>query len=487
MIMRRFNKHIVCLIFFISNSYAAELNQFSFNGKYFSFKNNILMVQESDHPIAYEVNTSIITVKPKDGFNQNQIDHFFRENQFLIVRKSITGFFDVKIIGNNDYQSKLMSLSNSKLFAVIEPNTFGTYALLPNDNNYAFQWHYAQLMAEEAWQINSGDPSVVVAVLDSGTEYLHEDLGTGVDSYGNIWINAGEDAWLNPYDPSTGNGIDDDNNGYIDDWKGYNFYSDSNDGSGINQHGTAIAGIVAAKTNNNLGVAGMAGGDFNKGVSLMIGNVGDFVPDSSVLDDAILYAAQNGAKIIQLSLTMNPNAAIDAAINVAYDTYGVLIINAAGNAGISSVSYPASHANVMAVGASNQLDQKANLSQYGSDLEVMAPGIDIFSTSITIEGRYGFNTGTSYAAPLVSGIAGLIFSYNSELTHVDVREILKLSADKVGNYNYGYNASFPGRSFEMGYGRVNAYQALLLAENYEPYSDIIFINSFQGVDNPANF
>ncbi len=179
---------------------------------------------------------------------------------------------------------------------------------------------------------------------------------------------------------------------------------------------------------------------------------------------------------------MGTSADIDAEADSAYVTKGVLGGNAAGKDGSTNVGYPASHENVMAIGASNQSDQKASFSQHGPDLEVSAPGTSIFTLTRTVDGTYASTSGTSFSAPLTSGIASLIFSHNSQLTNAEVREILQNSADKVGGYDYDYDVNFPGRSFEMGYGRVNAFEALLLAETYGQLPDSLFKNGFENPD-----
>ncbi|TDR14638.1 S8 family serine peptidase [Marinicella litoralis] len=469
---------LACLSLFASCACAANDVLFNFAGKSFYNEQHVLMLKAGDQLPAYEVNTSVITVKPRVNSLRNQLNGFYQQNGFQVLRTAATGFMDLQLSGANDYQSELLKLANSGLFAVVEPTSFGRYTFIPNDTQYSNQWHLPQVSAPAAWDLNAGVASVVVAVLDSGTDFNHEDLAAGPDAFDSIWRNPGEDAWADPTDPTTGNGIDDDNNGYIDDWIGYNFDQDTNDGSGLFDHGTGVAGVVAAKTNNKLGVAGVAGGNNSAGVAVMIGNIGSFAPNGAVLDDAILYAAENGARIIQLSLTIIQSAAIDAAINAAYINHGVLVVNAAGNSATPTVDYPASHVNVMAVGASNQFDGRVSTSQYGPNLEIAAPGVDILTT--TIGSAYVSMTGTSFSAPMTSGVAALVLSRNPMLTHVQVREILRNSADKVGGYDYDYDVDFPGRSLEFGYGRLNAHAALLLSDSYQTLSGAIFLDGFEG-------
>ena len=417
----------------------------------------------------FEVNPRVITVKFRPGASRGAERALHEAMGTTELRRARTGFIDIEIPEGRDVFAVLDDYLASDTVEIAEPNTFGRYLLTPNDPDYGVQWHLPQVDAEAVWDVNTGAPSAIVAVLDSGTEFAHSDLGMGTDGYQNVWINTGEDAWTTPNDPTTGNGVDDDNNGYIDDYKGYNFDNNSNNGSGPFFHGTAVAGVVAAKTNNGLGVAGIAGGNNNAGASVMIGGVGNNAPNGAVLDDAILYAAENGAQVVQLSLSVGPSAAIDAAFQMAHDMYGVTSICASGNGGGTSVSYPSSNTNVIAVGATNQSDLRANFSQHGPLVEVSAPGTTI--RTLNLNNGYTTSDGTSFAAPLVSGVVALMLTANPSLTNVQIRQILHDTADKVGGYDYNWNMSMPGHSFELGYGRVNANAAVAASGGGGIFSD----------------
>ncbi len=183
--------------------------------------------------------------------------------------------------------------------------------------------------------------------------------------------------------------------------------------------------------------------------------VGDFSPNTSILDDAILYAAGMGAKIIQMSLSVPQTSAIDAALQAAYQTYGVFIDCAAGNTGGGSVTYPANNQYVFAVTATDHNDLWATYSAKGHEVEVSAPGSNILST--VLNNSYGYASGTSMAAPHVAGIAALIWSANPNLTNTQVAEIIRQAADDKGT---------PGWDEYYGWGRVNAHQAVLLSLAY---------------------
>jgi subtilisin family serine protease len=473
------NKILMVLLVLATSSQAQISAEFNSNGKLYQRINNQWMVTETmaQQPVTFQVNTHEITVKLAARSDRASFNQLLSAKQWSVNREASTGFIDINVTASGDFQAAYFALENSGLFAVVEANTYGQYGLVPNDAQYGSQWNMPIVQAEDAWDRNTGSASVVVAVLDSGTEFNHDDLGMGTDGYENIWLNPGEDAWSDPTDPSTGNGIDDDNNGYVDDWKGYNFDQNTNNGSGAFFHGTAVAGVVAAKTNNGTGVAGLAGGNNSPGVSIMIGNVGNTAPNGAVLDDAIIYAAENGADIVQLSLTVGTSAALEAAIDLAYNTHGLLVICSSGNSGGGSVGYPSSLPLVMSIGSTDQTDSRSSFSQFGPNVEIAAPGSSIRTTDLN--DGYLTTSGTSFSSPLVSGLAGLILSHQPGLTNVQLRDILNQTADKVGGYDYNHDAGMPGRSLELGYGRINAEAALIMAESLGVGSGLIFANGFE--------
>ena len=395
------------------------------------------------------------------------------------------GFIDIEIPNGSDPLAVVQEFINSGLVEIAEPNTIGEYVGTPNDPSFPNQWSLnntgqsggtadADIDAVEAWNVETGKSSVIIGILDSGTDWTHEDLGlgSGSNNYQNIWLNPGEDAWTfvpsNPNDPCTGNGVDNDGNGYMDDWKGWDFdpSQNNNNSRGTYFHGTHVAGIAAAKTNNGAGIAGVAGGWGAQGTRLMILGVGNSYPISSVLDDAILYAAAKGAKVITMSLGVGQTSAIDAALQAAYQTYGCFIDCSSGNEG-SSVGYPASNQYVVAVGATDRNDVRPWWSNYGSNLDVTAPGVAIYST--TLNNSYVNADGTSMAAPHVAGVAALILSANPSLTNAQVTNIIQQTAEDKGS---------PGRDDYYGWGRVNANQAVLLALAYANKSTTYYASGY---------
>jgi subtilisin family serine protease len=272
---------------------------------------------------------------------------------------------------------------------------------------------------DDAWKVYKSNRDVVVALIDTGVDYTHEELA---DS---IWVNEDEIA---------GNGIDDDDNGYIDDVYGWNFYSNNNKvytGS-EDDHGTHGAGTIAAKADNGTGIAGIIQGD---GVKIMIvkalgGKDGSGSTESII--KAIQYAEDNGASICNLSLGTSVN---DPALYQAIANSSMLFVVAAGNdkANIDvSPCYPASYDldNIISVANLNYNGSLHYSSNYGvSCVDLAAPGSYILST--TSDNGYSYMTGTSMAAPMVTAAAAMVYSYYKDITLADVKEILLNSVKKL--------------------------------------------------------
>ncbi|MDM8159887.1 fibronectin type III domain-containing protein [Labilibaculum sp. K2S] len=337
-----------------------------------------------------------------------------------------------------------------------------------NDPRFVDQWHYentgqnngtpgADISLLEAWQVETGNPNVIVAIEDGGVDYDHEDLAA------NMWINPGEIA---------GNGIDDDNNGYVDDIYGYNFADNTGD-IYVGDHGTHVAGTVAAVSNNGIGVSGIAGGSGNNdGVKLMSCNV--FSASSGGFAEAYSYAADNGAVISQNSWSYTSPYQYDQAVLDGIDYFianagganapmnGGIVIFAAGNDNSQSRYYPAYYSNVLAVASTNKNDVKAYYSNYGTWVDIAAPGGELETTnedptavlSTFPNDNYGVFQGTSMACPHVSGVAALVVSkYAGNITPTELRAKLVDNTDPIDDLNTRYAG-------KLGSGRLNAYKAL---------------------------
>lgn len=324
----------------------------------------------------------------------------------------------------------------------VEPNYIVRKTALPNDPSFGNQWGLrntgqnvngssgtvgADIKATTAWDKHTGDGSVVVAVVDTGIDYNHPDLAA------NIWANPGEIA---------GNGIDDDGNGRVDDIRGWDFANNDADpmDDDVDGHGTHVAGIIGAVGNNAAGVSGV-----NWRVKLMPLKVlrADGFGDLASIVAAIDYAIAKGVAIINASYAFDCGAAPSLTEREAFDrarAAGILVTLAAGNDACDNdqtPTYPASYAlnNLLSVGASDQFDQRAiftrgGASNYGAQsVHLFAPGKNVYSTIRVSLGSYGFEHGTSMAAPHVAGAAALLKSWRPGLSLFQIREILLKSVD----------------------------------------------------------
>jgi subtilisin family serine protease len=336
----------------------------------------------------------------------------------------------VKLPKGMSVQEAIQSYMADPNVEYAEPNYRRCLARIPNDTYFRNQWSLhndgtyasgtpdADLDAPEAWEISAGNRSIIVAVLDSGIDFNHQDL------VGNIWKNLGE---ANCFDY-----IDNDGNGYIDDCNGWDFANDNNSPMDDEGHGTHVAGVIGARGHNNLGIAGlmwdvqlMPVKVFNPDTELT-GSCGSLYASDVVA--GIYYAANNGAKVINASINGEGYCISEyEAINYA-NSLGVLFVAAAGNGGYDGIGdnnditphYPSNYnlPNIISVAATDQDDRRVPFSNYGPNtVHVAAPGVYTFSTvpswwsNYTGYGYLEFFAGTSMAAPHVAGLAGLLSSY----------------------------------------------------------------------------
>ena len=357
-------------------------------------------------------------------------------------------------------EAVLAELRADPLVRYVEPNYVLETAAVPDDPLYNRLWglsNTGQLVngwpgtpdadadVDAAWSVTTGDPGVVVAVIDTGVDQSHPDLAA------NTWVNAGENCAGCRTD-----GVDNDGNGYVDDWRGWDFVGGDNNPADDHGHGTHVAGTIGAVGNNGAGVVGV-----NWNVRLMglkfLGSDGSGTTADAV--SAVLYAAANGADVLNNSWAGGDfSQSLLEAIEVA-DARDALFVAAAGNDGMDNdavPTYPASYdvPNVLAVAASDNGDHHAFFSNYGQrSVDVSAPGVDILST--WPGGSYQYASGTSMAAPHVAGVAALVEAAQPAATDVGVKTLLLRTADPVaelapasasgGRLNAGSAVSCAGR------------------------------------------
>jgi subtilisin family serine protease/plastocyanin len=312
----------------------------------------------------------------------------------------------------------------------VERERHSAISFTPDDSRYSlYQWGVKRINADTAWDFTLGTHNVTVAVLDTGIDYTHDDLSQ------NMWKDGsghyGYDFWNDDTDP-----MDDNINGYESGvWTpNVNIF-----------HGTHVAGVVGADINNVIGIAGTAQ---CKLMAVKVMNESGEGTDATVAQ-GMIWAVDHGAQIITMSLGVDSQTlALTNAVQYA-SAHGVVLVAAAGNEGLSSVSYPAAYPQVIAVGASDKLDHRASFSNYGSQLEVMAPGVQIWSAKPG--DTYQELSGTSTATPFVAGVTALMLSINPALTTAQIRTVLNQTADDLGTT--GWDTS-------TGWGIIDAHAAV---------------------------
>ena len=314
----------------------------------------------------------------------------------------------------------------------------------PDDANANTLYHLELIDAYRAWDIHKGESKIVIAIIDNGINITHEDLA--------------ESIWLNE-DEIPNNILDDDLNGFRDDYFGYDVSDmDGNPnppfgGASLFGHGTHCAGIAGAKSNNGIGLASIG---FNAKIMAIKAtsnaSTGNYITHGYEAAD---YALKNGASVISMSFgSTTPTLTWQLIIQQA-ELFNVILVAAAGNNNTEFPNYPAAFPEVISVGATNELDQKAEFSNFGSTIDVMAPGTGIYSTFYPEHNDYSYLSGTSMSCPMVAGLISLIKSYNPAFTNAQVKAFLYEGCENITSKNMNYIG-------KIGAGRIDAYKTMML-------------------------
>ena len=325
----------------------------------------------------------------------------------------------------------IQELLDLEVFEYVERKPRYTTSFTPNDPNFAQQSYFAQINASSAWDETSGSALIKIGVVDTGTDMDHPDLEPEMAE--------------NTNDPI--NGIDDDNDGYIDNFSGWDFVdNDRTPQVGSSDHGVHVAGIAAAATNNGVGVASIG---YN--TQFMPVRVGDGV---SIIYgyEGIAYAADMGCDIINCSWGgFGFSSYGEDIVNYATFNKDALVVCAAGNQNRNQKYYPAAFENAFAVSSVNSSDVKSFFTNYGYWVDIAAPGENIYST--VNDGNYNHNTGTSMAAPVVSGAAALVKAKYPQLSAMQI-------AERLRSTSVGINGLNPTYEYKLGTGRLNVGDAV---------------------------
>ena len=334
------------------------------------------------------------------GVSQGNLEEIPRINTYEVK--------DVSFLKRTDINLKAYY---KKDIAYVEKNSEVKAFVVPNDSHYSDQWGLPKISAPAGWEVTTGSSSIKIAIIDTGIDGTHPDLSgkvtAGYDYVNHVAITANSDS---------------------DDYG----------------HGTAISGVAAAITNNAVGVAGVSWGAQLMPVKVLdhtgTGTIGD-------LASGIIYSADNSAKVINMSLGASVDSqTVRNAVNYAHDSRNVVLVAASGNDD-SAISYPARYANVVAVGATNSNDSRWYGSNHGPELDLVAPGSSVYTT--TDGGSYGSLTGTSLATPFVSGAASLVLSINPSATNSRIESDLRNGTDKVSGMGSSNFTNY------FGYGRLS--------------------------------
>jgi len=432
---------LLLLLFLLSSIVSADTQQIT--EKFFNLRSSsdfvpgevIVKFKSSFNPAGSSSVTGISSVDSLNyRFSVSSIKKISESNH-----ETLSGVYKLTFPHEVNITDIVYEYSNNPFVEYAEPNYFARIFVIPNDANYSSQWAHEKIGSESAWDIERGNEGVVIAIIDSGVDWDHPDLAA------NIWNNTGEVV----------DGIDNDGNGYIDDIRGWDFVNttenctegedcvgEDNNPMDFNGHGTHCSGIAAAVSNNSEGIAGVCW--YCKIMPLKAGydNLLEYVDTA----EALVYAADNGADVVSMSWGgFYRSSLIQDSIEYARNK-GVVLVAAAGNDGMNIKSYPASYDNVLSVAASGEDDARKTWSNFGSSVDVLAPGGSILST--LFNDSYASWSGTSMATPHVAGLAGLILSKNQSFSPIEVRTILRSTTDQINETRH------------VGTGRINASQAL---------------------------
>lgn len=448
--MRLLKLFIITILALLISGFSSEQNDSEF-----VIQNGDLLYSSNELIIKFKMNVNLESNRISlisamlSLFNElsiKSIEPIFAEKQKSLFKDNVglDRIYSLKYEGNLDPLIISRKLKNLEMIEYIEPRYIYKIDFTPNDPNISNQSYLNIVKVYDAWDVSKGDSSIVIGIVDTGVYWNHPDLNP------NVWINI---------DEIPNNNIDDDNNGYVDDYRGWDFGGlngtpDNDPKEDGAYHGTHVAGIASASTNNGIGVAGVG----FKCKIMAVKTARDDKKDPSSGSpyiwygyEGIVYAADNGADIINCSWGGSGFSQFGQDIINYATNKGSLVVAAAGNSNSSSVHVPSGYQNVLSVAATQSNDVKSTYSNYGYSIDVCAPGDNIYNT--WSNNAYAYLTGTSMASPVVAGIAGLVKAKYPNYSPIQVGEKIRISTDDIYSIN-------PAYQYMLGKGRVNALKSL---------------------------
>lgn len=359
-----------------------------------------------------------------------------KKNQWGETLVDLSLIYEMKYDSSVSLRKAQILFSNIGIFEYVDFKHFYKPMDVSNDPNNGSQYHLNTIRAFDAWDVSKGDSSVVIAIIDSGVDFNHLDLKDNVAyNYADVI-----------------DGIDNDNDGYIDNFRGWDFGTNDNNPQIVyGGHGVFVAGLAAAHTDNGIGISGV--GYHSRFLPIKISNADDKLVNAF---EAIVYAANQGAAIINCSWGgANESGSYfeQDVINYATFNKGSLVIAACGNDNNEVPFFPASYKNVMSVSMTDINDAKGTASSYGYYVDIAAPGQAVYSS--TTGNSYATSSGTSFSAPIVSGCAAILKSYFPNLSPLQIAERLRITSDNIDTL-----AANQAYTQKLGLGRVNLFNAL---------------------------
>jgi serine protease len=411
--------------------------------------------RQISHPLVVAIFNELGSGHAKKMFPlHSQPQKEFNELGFPLVDLSLIYIIEYSIDFELNYAAHLLLSSN--VFEYVEPYVIPEILYIPNDPLIANQYYLSRIKAYEAWGIWKGDTNYVVGITDTGYEFNHPDL-----------VDAVKYNYNDPID-----GIDNDNDGYIDNFKGWNLGQNNNNPQYVALgHGIHVSGIAGASADNTFGIAGVG---FN--TKILPVKIDNAMGSLTMSYQGIVYAADHGANTINCSWGSTFGAGQFGQDIVNYATFNrnSLVVAAAGNSNNERMFYPCSYQNVLCVAGTKADDFKWENSSYYRRVDISAPGHNVYST--WANGTFVYSGGTSMASPAVAGAAALVWSYMPHLSPLQIAEHLKNTADVIDTIpsNIIYDD-------KLGYGRLNMYRALV--DTLKPGVRLLQMDITDGNDN----